>query len=312
MAVLTNQQARVVDPVLTKLMLGYTPANLAYLDLFPEVPVNRRGGKVVVWDKDNMEYTNTTRVIGNPVAQEQYAYSSQSYSLDEHNLDAVIPMELDQEAREPSIDLVESHLRIVKQKMGNEKEVASATIALNTANYSAGNKVTHLAGAGWNGTGNPVTDGLDAVGAIEDATGGVRPTVAILSTSAFRGCQQNTNVLAQVQYTGVAPTTANVTPKMLASMWGIDKVVVANHSYWNGANMVKTWSDDAVFAYTDLGAKSNLVPSFGFTYQLRGYPFVSKQWWENSNRSYIRGYNDSYKQVIAMADSGYLITGAGL
>ena len=306
------QEARIIDPLLTNIALGYQPENLIYTSLFPEVPVDRRGGKVVQWGKDVLEYTDTSRAIGADVLQESYGYGSQSYSLIEHNLDAKTPVELVGEAKEPNIKLIESSLMIVKKKMGNEKEILSAGIALNPANYSASNKVAYTAGNGWGGSANPITDGETAIGVIEEATGGMCPNTVVISRNTLRALRQNTYVLAQVEYTGKAPTSANVTLGMLAEMWGVDKVVVGKHTYWNGSAMVSTWSDDAVFAFTERGSMSNLMPSYGYTYQLKGHPYVSKGWWENKNRSFINGYNDSYQQVITMADSGYLITGAAL
>jgi hypothetical protein len=309
---MNGQEARIIDPLVTKIMLGYKPANLVYSALFPEVPVARRGGKIVQWGRDMLEITDTTRAIGADVQEESYSYGNQGYSLEEHNLDAKTPAELAQEAKEPKIELQTASLGIVKAKMGNEKEKNAGILAGNTANYSGSNSKTYVQATGWNGTGNPVEDGIEAVDVIEQSTAGLTPNIAIISRSAFKACKTNTHILAQVQYTGTAPTSANVTTQMLATLWGVDEVLVGKHSYWNGSAMVDSWGDNVIFAYSVLGSSSNLVPSFGYTYQLQGYPFVSKGWFRNKNRSFMRGYNDSYQNVIAMKDSGYLIKGAGL
>lgn len=317
MALMTAAQARAIDPLMTNHARGYQPLNKVGQFLFPTVPLNARGATVIEFSLENMELPSgaTLRAPGDPVLTETYGYGTDTVSLEDHSLDVKIPIELIQEADAvPNISLRIQQLGIVLSRMANQREKVRADLALNAANYGVANKTTLTTGTtAWTAAAsNPIEDVEAGKAAIMDGNGGMAPNIMVLSPNALKALKSNDKILEQIKYTGAAPTRMNVTTSMLADLFDVDNVVVGNHRYHNGSNFVHTWGDDVVMAYSDMSSKSRAVPSYGYNYQLSGYPNVEKGEYDRSVKSWLYGYNESQKEYITMADSGYLITDAGV
>ena len=52
------------------------------------------------------------------------------------------------------------------------------------------------------------------------------------------------------------------------------------------------------------------MPSYGYTYQLRGYPIVELPYEDRNPKSWIYPVTDEVQPVIAGAEAGYLISAA--
>ena len=313
MATMTPAQARVVDPVLTKLMLGYKVPNTVYDAIFPHVTVPVRGGNVVSWSKENLRLVDHTYVPGNQVLRVEFDYSSQTFSLIDKLEAAKTPWEImDEASKGAGVDLVSQSIASVKSRIEVEKEKLAADLATTATNYSASNVTTYLAGAGWGGSANPLDDIHTAIGTIEDGTAGLTPNVLLLSSNAFRALKTNLAVIDQVKYMGMAPSSASVNEKTLAEMFGLERVVVGRHRHWDGTNTVATWGDDAVLAYSPPANPNMREPAFGYTYQLQGFPAVFRGYDDPQYHSRINDYQDVYQSVITMQDAGYLFKGAAL
>lgn len=302
--------ARVVDPVLTTVAQGYKNGQMVADWLFPRVPVGQRGGKIISFGKEDFMLYATARAPGANTKRIQFGYAGLPFALEQHALEAVVPFEIWQDAAAvPGIDMASTSVRKVQNIIYLSREVAAAAIALNAANYDANHKMT-LAGADkwsdYSGTSDPLQDVDDAIEAVR-ATTGQRPNVVVLSPKAFKAAKRHPKIVDTIKYTG----KDHATKEMLAAAFGVEHVVIGDALYFNGNAMTDVWGSDVVVGFTQLGSLAEAgAPSYGYTYQLDGFPNVEQPYHDRSAKSWIYPVTDELSPVLASAISGFLIKGA--
>ena len=121
--------------------------------------------------------------------------------------------------------------------------------------------------------------------------------------------RQHPKVVDRMKYTG----RDIATPELLASLFGVERVVVGDSIFSNDAGTAFTdvWGRDVVVAYTNLGSiASRGAPSYGYTYQLVGSPIVEEPYFDRNAKSWIYPVTRIEAPVLASASAGYLITNA--
>ncbi|MDH4276404.1 MAG: hypothetical protein OEW08_15345 [Gammaproteobacteria bacterium] len=307
---LNASQARVVDPILTTAAQGYKNAEMVGDALFPVVPVDSRGGKIISFNKEDFRLYSTGRVPGSKTNRVQYGYSGSSFSLEQHALEGVVPFEIMQEANAvPSIHMANVAVRKTQNIIELRKEYAQAALARNAANYGAGNKITLSGTSQWTDytNSNPSANIKTARSAIRAAIGKY-PNTAVLSAQVFEAVQFHPLILDRIKYTG----RDSVTPELLAALWNIPIVRVGNAIYEDGAGtLADVWGKDVVLAYTEVGSLQDMgLPSYGYTYRLSGYAIVEEPYQDRNAKSWVYPVTDELSPVIAGASGGYLITNA--
>jgi len=306
--------ARVIDPILTSIALGFSNPAFVGMHLFPFVPVALRGGKVLEFNKDNFKTVDAIRAPGSATKRISVGFGSQDYVLVDESLDAQVPREEAEEASKgPGVALQKIAINDVQEILGRSLEISQATIARNAANYAASNKVTLGGGARLN---DAATDPLPIFETAKTAIRkkiGMKPNTAMLPPDVITALRQNPFVQAQVKYVGSgAPTAAKITLPMLAEYLGIKNIIECESVVLNetSGDLDDIWGKDVVIAWVNPTSTSQRSPNFGYTYRLKGYPIVEKTYWEQSSKSWINGYTDSRVAKITMADAAYLITTA--
>lgn len=308
---MNTAQARVIDPILSTVAQGYKNAEKVYAYLFPVVPVEQRGGKIIAFDKDGFRLYNTGRAPGQSTKRVQFGYSSVGYSLEQHALEGVVPFEHMQDANTvPGIDLATGAVNQTQDIIELRNEVAAATIARNAANYAASNKVTLSGTSQWSdysGTSDPIADIETAKEAVRASTG-KRANTVILSPKAAKAAKNHPKHVDRIKYTG----RDSLTLDMLANLWGVERVVVGDAIYEDAAGaLTDVWGKDVVVAYTNTASVAQRgLPSYGYTYRLKGYPSVESAYMDRSAKSWVYPVTDELQPVIAAALAGYLITNA--
>lgn len=137
---------------------------------------------------------------------------------------------------------------------------------------------------------------------------GKRPNTGVIGAAVFAALKQHPKVIARTVYTGRDVPTID----LLASFFGLDKLVVGDAVYADDAGaFVDVWGKDIVLAYTNVGTvASQGEPSYGYTYQLGGYPIVEVPYYDRSAKSWVFPVTDEVAPVIAGPDAGYLISNA--
>jgi hypothetical protein len=306
----TLSQARVIDPILSEAAQGYKHPDMVGMALFPAVPVAQRGGKIISFGKEDFALYNTARAPGAGTKRVQFGYTSGSYALTQHALEAVAPWEHQQEASQVAkIQLAAMAVRKTQNIMALRLEKAQADLATTAGSYAAANKTTLSGTSQWSdysGTSNPSKDIETAKDAIR-AQIGKRGNTVLLSAQAFKACKQHPSIVDRIKYTG----RDIVTPDLLASLWDVKRVLVGDAVYDNGGTMTDVWGKFVVVAYTDIGTVADFgEPSYGYTYRLDGAPYVEQGYEDRNAKSDIYPVTDEVAPVLTAAISGYLISAA--
>lgn len=310
---MNNSQARVVDPVLTRVAQGYSNNEMVASLLFPQVPVDLRAGNVIAFSREDFMLYNSARAPGQNTRRVQFGYSGSPYALVDYSLEGQLPVETMQEAGAgPGIDMSAMTIRKVQNIMALRLEKASADIARATGNYAGSNKITRSSTAQWSdltsGVSDPIADVETAKDAIRAATG-KRGNTVVMGAAVFKSVRQHPKVVERIKYTG----RDIATPELLAMLFGVQRVAVGDAIYSNDAGTAFTdvWGKDVVVAYTDTASVADMgAPSYGYTYNLGGYPLVEVPYFDRNSKSWIFPVTASEAPVLASASAGYLITNA--
>lgn len=308
---LSNAQARIIDPILTNIAQGFKHPDFVGTSLFPSVPVLQRSGKIVAFSKEDFMLYNTGRAPGQNTKRVQFGYSAGSYALESHSLEGSVPIETMQEAAAvPGIDQGRMAIYKTQNIIGLRLEKAQADTARTLAAYAASNKIT-LSGTGqfsdFSGTSDPIAvieTGKEAV----RRKIGKRPNTGVIGAAVFEKLKQHPKIVDRMKYTGRDVATVEI----MAALFGLANLQVGEAVFADDAGSFSdVWGKDIVLAYTEVGTMLEMgLPSYGYTYQLAGYPVVEEPYYERNPKSWFYPVTDEVAPVIAGADAGYLIQNA--
>lgn len=307
MAPLNTNTARVVDPVLSGIAQGYRHAQRVGNVLFPPINVGQRGGRVIEFGRESFFNYKARRAPGANAKMIQFGYEGKPYLLEQYSLDVPIPREHSEEAQAvPGIDLGKRAVNVAMDTLTLTLEIEQAELATNPANYDANHKVSFADGAGWgnHADSNPIDDVLSAKDAVRRSCG-MEPNRMVIGARPYLSLQRHPTIVERFKYT----TADSITPKMLAGLFDLEEVVVGKASYIEekDENLFKdAWGNAAVLAYTPTQDAALEQPSFGYTYTLKGHPFVEPPRWEGSQRSWVYGVTYERAPVLTGITSGFL------
>lgn len=308
---LTPAQARVIDPILSNIAQGYRNAEFVGGALFPYVPVGLRGGKIIAFRKEDFALYATGRAPGANTKRIQVGYDSSSYAVEQHALEGFVPFELQDEANAvPGIDLARTAVQKVQNIIGLRLEKAQADIATTAASYDANHKNTALTGTTlWSdlSASDPVANVETAKEAIR-ATIGRRPNTMVIGPKVMQALRQHSKIIDRIKYTGRDVPTA----ELLASLFGVERVLVGESIYTDATGaFVDVWGKNAILAYTETAGIADMgLPSYGYTYRLRGFPVVETAYQDRNAKSWVYPVTDEVAPVMASSIAGYLISPA--
>ena len=303
--IMTPGQARVIDPILTTVAQGYQNAEYVGNALFPVVPVDQRGGKIITFGKEDFMLYNTGRAPGGSTKRVQYGYLGSAYSLEQHALEGLVPFEIMEEANTvPGIDLGKVAVMKTQNIIALKTEHEQAQLATNAANYAASNKATLSGTDQWDDPASkPATQIADAVSTVRSKTG-KRANTVLMGAAAWDVLKNHPEVIERIKYTGRDAAT----PELLANLWNVKRVLVGDAVYADAAgNFIDVWGKSVIVAYTDVGSLQDMgLPSYGYTYQLRNHPIVESAYQDRNQKSWVYPVTDERSPVIAGALAGFL------
>jgi len=309
MNALNTRTARVIDPVLSGIAQGYIHAQRVGHVLFPAVEVMQRGGRVIEFGRESFFDYKARRAPGANAVTIQFGYEGKPYSLDQYSLDVPVPREHAEEAQQvPGIDLGKRAVVTAMDSLTLSLEIEQAELASNPANYGVSNKTTLIGAARWNqSSSTPVSDIETAKDQVRRACG-VEPNRMVISAEGFKALKNHETVAEKFKYT----TADSITAKMLANLLELDELAVGKATYMDsvdaGASFKEAWGNVAVLAYVPTQDAALEQPSFGYTYTLKGHPFVEPPRWEGNKRSWIYGVTYERKPVLTGIASGFLFS----
>jgi Phage major capsid protein E len=307
---LTLQQIRVNDPVLTQLAVEFIHKPRIGDALFPYVDVGLHGGKTMEFDKSSFYKYRTRRAPGADVKVKDYGgYEGKPFTLEDHDLDALVPEEhIEEAANGPGIDLSARAVNDVMDAMTLELEDEQARMAQDPATYAPGN-VLNLTGADkWSDpASDPQRDIKAAKETIRTQTG-TYPNRLVLGITVFNVLQEHPKLLERIKYT----QTAIIDRVLMATLLGVPEIVTGESVFAdenNNDQFVDVWGNFATLAVVAGGPvqqRDRGVPSFGYTYRMRGHPRVEVGWYDRVKKSWRYGCELDRKPVVAAKAAGFL------
>lgn len=307
-------QARVINPVLTSVAQGVKQSAYVGGALFPRVNVGQRAGNIITFGREEfMQYSGLARAPGGATKRVQVGYAGSPYALVDYSLEGSLPIEHQQEAADGSngwsIDMASVTLAKTLGIMDLRLEIAQAALATTLGNYPVGNRIT-LSGTGqFNDYANSNPASVIETGkeAIRAATGR-RPNTMLLGPVVFARLRQHPQVRDYVKYANREVATAAI----LAEFFGVPNVVVGDAVQATDAGVLSdVWGRHIVLAYTETAGVADMgAPSFGYTYNLDGYPLAEEPYYERNTKTWYFPVTRSEAPVIAGSSAGYFIQNA--
>lgn len=299
------RQVRVIDPILTTVVQGYTNMEFVGDALFPPVPVQVSGGQILEFGKEAFRLYSARRAPGSATKRIQFGYLGKPFALKNDALEAPVPREFLRDANVvPGVDLGTRAVNTVMRSLSLAKEVEQAGLALDPNNYDGTHKIALAGASKWSDpTSLPITQIDSYREAIRSSTG-MYPNTLLLSAVAFNALKNNPSVIDRIKYVQAGIITAD----LLASLLNLQKVVVgAAVSSDDAGTFGDVWGNNAVLAYTPMGPSTMEQPSYGYTYTMEGHPLVEVPYYENNSKSWIYGVGYERAPVLSGITSGFLI-----
>lgn len=303
---------RVSDPILTEISLGYKNMEAVYQDLFPVIPSPKMSGKFPAFGTEAFKRWDTKRALRSEVQRMEVQSGSVQLTLDEHSLGfGLDDNELHEWAGTPQ-QLINQRQNMVDDALVLEREYSAAGLATDTTLYATGNVIAPA--TPWSTSGvNPIVDCDAARNAIRKLIGRF-PNRAVFSPTAWQIFINNDQIKDIVKYTQIAVMTEAIAAQLLR----VEKVSVGNMVYGTGpgggvgeADLTPgniweqngTTGNSVVFAWVGSGWG---VPSYGYTYNLNGFPIVTSYRWEII-KSQLYDSQQNYNVAITKVNAGAII-----
>lgn len=306
---LNQSQVRVIDPILTTFVRGYSNNEMVAPLLFPDVDVPTSGGQVIEFGKESFLLVDTQRAAGGAIKRVEFGYLGKPYACENHALEALVPDEASRDAAiVPGISLSQESVGITYDIMLLKREYQAAQIARNPANYAASNKAALSGTTLWSASTSTPKDDVAAARAAIRAQTGKYPNVMVLPPGGIQKLGKHPDIKDQFKYTGAKSITAD----MLAEYFQVEVVAEGNAVYVASltGGMLDVWGNDVVLAYAPKNFRSMRAPSYGYTYRLVGHPNVKTPYRDENRESWVYGVKYERTPVIAGAGGGFLIQNA--
>jgi len=302
----TNAQRRVIDPILSTVVQGFSHPEHVGMSLFPRVTVRVSGGKVIEFGRDSFRLYNTARAPGSATKRMNLGYEGKPFALENHALDALVPREHLREAEEvPGINLATEAANDVMAVSSLILENQQAGLARDANNYAASNKVALTGTDQWNdyASSDPIGDIEAARNAVRNKVG-LYPNTLMLSAPVFDQLKHHPQIIDKIKHT----QTGVLTEELLANIFSIARVVVGKAvAVGDDDVQFDVWGKDAILAYVPQQITGIRQPSYGYTYTMDGHPLVEQPFWDNTHKSWIYGVAYERAPVLSGIESGFLI-----
>lgn len=308
MTAMNSRQAQAIDPILSTQARGYANQEMIGTRLLPWADIPNRSMKVIRFGKDAFRrYVDTRRAPGAERRRIQFGFEADPIAMRQESLEAQVPIEIGADAAAvPGIDLAAVSIQGVQDIIALGREVEIAGLVRNAAIYDANHKVALAGSDKWSHPdSDPAKDVKDAREAVRRSIGRY-PNQLTLGPAVFNELTEHPKVKDKFKYT----SSESVTEAMLARYLGVEEVLVGKavalaENAPDTALADDVWGNDAILAYVPKSG-NYLVPAFGYTYRLKGYPVVNVPYWENRTSSWIYPTTEEYRPYVTGVEGGFL------
>jgi len=307
------EMLRGVDPILTNIAQGMSNEAFVSEKILPTVSVAKETGKYPEFGSEHLTVNDAVRAIGSDKVKQMQKedYEMKSYALKEYALEAPIDHREVENAK-AILDLEQHYARVVMESLLLGQEQTRASMLQTSGNYASGH-VTALSGTDcWTDAASaPLTQLKDAISTIRGKTLQT-PNVLLLGRDSFAALQEHADLINKIQYSQIGVVTEDLISAALSTKNNQIEVVVGAGMYKDPATgaLVDLWGDVAILASVPktAAAKRNMYESsFGYTFQLSGYPKVARR---EGDYALVQGIAAFlfYEAKITKNTAGFLFT----
>lgn len=294
---------RQVDPILTKLALGYRQKKFIGEQVLPVVPVDKEGVRVPVFGKSSfVEYDTerAPRAASNVITLEDATMLP--VVLEEHDLAAGMDY---REQAESMFDERAKATRKATEGVQLKQEIQIARLVQSRGVYDNGLVNDLSGGTQWNDAAStPIKD----IGAAKEAVRskcGETPNVLVLGASVYNALKFHPGLLAHLG----SAALQMLTMEHLKMLFEVDEIIIGNSiATPDGKKLNDIWGKFASLivrpAISEHGNDEG-VQAFGYTFRKRGMPMVDRYDGVGGKVEYAR-YTDIRKSAILGGSCGYL------
>jgi Phage major capsid protein E len=304
------------NKVLTSIAQGYENQEFIVPYLSPAVPVTERGGLYIVFDKSLFKLFNDDRAPGAQYNVIEAGYTGKSYKLRSKGLIYPVPIERKEEEESAlSLDTGKMATDLLMEAEMLNLEVEGADLFTTAANYNTNNTEALSGTSQWSDPNS--TPGNDIRGwvAAVSAAIGKKPNVMAMGFDVFQSLCEHPTILDRIKHT----SRDSVTPEILATLYGFDKVVVGEALVDRGTGVTeRIWGKNVVLArvnpvglktgkipFSSMNLASRKTPSFAYTYVQKDNPMISNAWYDDQDdcfRYKVRCDRDT--GIVGVDDAG--------
>jgi len=273
-----------VNTPLTDLSVAYTQDenNFVASKMFPIIPVQKQGDKFYVWDIDDYRRTDAgPRAPGTRAPQSGPRLSDDSYFCDRVSLGYPIS-DPERANADPAVSNLDADAtEYLTQQIAIKDEQDFVTAAFATGLWFGASSTEDMTGAStapatttthflqWNDVASiPIEDIHGEQMSVLKRTGR-KPNTLLLGAEVWNALQDHPDILDRIKYT----ERGIVTEALVASLLGVDRVLIANASN-NTAAEESTSAPTNAFILGKSALLAYVTPSPGLRTPTAGYQFV--------------------------------------
>lgn len=293
------------NKLLSRYAQGYSQNELIGTKILPIVNVDKSKGLTIpLFPKEVFKAVNAKRAPGAPVPSgEMDVPTTTKIDLDEYSW----KFGVDKGDLEDG-DVLEHKKRATNQSMrvllnGREQQIADAVF--NDANFPVGSK-TALAGTEqWtDAASDPYEQIMDYKQTVENKIG-ITPNKLTLGNAAARALKMNTKLRKYITDANMGLTTWDIIKELLE----VDEIIIGTGKKVDDAGVISDiWGDSALLSYVNVASRPDKNnPSFGYTFNRKGYPRVRETEDLDENVIFPTAYL-KYKLKVLSYDAAFLMT----
>lgn len=298
------------NAALSNVLVTYRNADMVLREkVFKPVKVNFKADDYYIYDQ-GATFRREARAVGarGKVPRVGFTYTTGSYNCEYYELAYEIPEKL-RRNMDPAIAADINGAKKAMDGLLLDQEIRIATALATTANWTT--TVAIAAGSEWDSGG-----GGDPIGVLNTGIKTIRATIGIpaniiVITWLVENClRHHPLILDRIDKQSTPESPAVGTARALASILGVDEVVVVGGMYdsadeGQSVSLTNILTDTTWIGYVNREA-SLFNPSAGYLFEFEN-PYA-KTWTENDPEQVVYKAGACYTTEVCMAGAGYTIT----
>ena len=253
------------DPVLSRFAVRYRPQGTIAHRLLPYLPVPEQSAKIQVFGADSLGYVQTKRGLKAEPVEVTEGRSYVTLALETHSAQEKLdPLEV-QAGRKVGIDETQRALLAIKDRIVLSREYDVQTMLTAATLWPSGHDTTIAGGSEWDQAAvDPYPVIMSAIDTVRDAIG-AKPNVMALGYATWKAIRDNVAILDRINHLNAnAPQVKQVRPDLLAALFELNEVAIAESQIYTGGALADIWSDIAILAVRN-DTPTTPRPTFGVT-----------------------------------------------